>query len=134
MTEEQSATPQFKYSGPGYYRTANGKRALVGQVSEGVLRSLSGIVYEKDNINVEEVIRTWAENGSCYVNSSYDLVDVWVEPVVIEGFLNIYPSSKEGYYVVFYKNKEEADKGDVAYSAPRLSCVYFKTVEGKFDD
>lgn len=82
---------KFKYTGPGYYVTRDGRKALVGEADN---ECLYGVIYDNHTLEANR----WFETGRYYSNRSTtkDLVGPWVEPPKpLELWVNVY---KHGTY------------------------------------
>jgi hypothetical protein len=92
--------------GPGYYRTRDGRKALVGEWHSEFQRYV-GVVMS----DLEVTFATWSAQGICNGSTvarlveNVDLVDVWTEPRKISGWVASYASHRPRG---LYDTKEDA--------------------------
>jgi hypothetical protein len=107
--------------GPGYCRTKDGRKALVGADGERLI----GLIIKPDHSSSSCI---WFGNGTEDMGEPYsenrNLVDVWTEPRKISGWVNVNP---HGWHSVFYDARAQADK---CAMRDRLACIYVSDTEG----
>lgn len=107
---------EFKITGPGFYRTRDGKKAYVAGPAVGEWRFVG--MGNEDNFYKE----LWDADGRRVTGAGTpeDLIAPWTEPKKGTVWVNVYPVS--------HKTKAEAD----AYAQDgRIACVSVNWTEGE---
>ncbi len=102
-----------------FYRTRDGRRAHILAALCGnpnILYPVTGIIDGNDEFV------TWTFSGHNLINSvsNYDLVSEWIEPIKIDGWINVYEDGITSFR--FYQSKEQADQNDYNRS-DRVACI-----------
>ncbi|MGG7581717.1 hypothetical protein [Rhizobium sp. Nf11,1] len=110
-----------------YYRTRDGRKAFVSGTnpfSEGSHIRAIGVVYGNG-------VQGWDLSGafSSLGGHGLDLVDEWVEPKRIKGWLNVYPENDESFDIVKYHPTRE--QADVSALSTRIACIKIDVLEGE---
>lgn len=87
----------FTYTGPGYYVTRDGAKAIVGELRSGAAWFYG---YVENYGGVE-----WTKDGKARTNGYYDLVGPWVEPPKP---LEIWINETQSGTIVTYRSRSTA--------------------------
>lgn len=110
-------TEGFKYTGPGYYVTHDGRKASAAEHNG----QLYGFVFNPDGTSFATKWGINGMDGSTY--GPFYLVGPWIEPRKISGWVNVY----EGGVTPLFATREAAEG---CWPERRLACIYVTGTEG----
>lgn len=107
----------FRISGPGFYRTSDGKKVeITGISAEGYWLGISGFA-----------VGAWLTDGLARSAAVCDIIAPWTEPKKGAVWVNVY-GVRDGVEFLTHGSREAADK----YAEPgRIACVSVNWTEGE---
>lgn len=115
------------------WKTREGHRAIIVSHNDNYEGSTHEFIAARDAGNgyVEFINYTAAGrvHESCIEKNKYDLIEPWKEPVVYEGWVNVYKAAdcEMVNFGALHKTKEQADRKKMY----RIACIQVKVTAGE---
>lgn len=122
--------PKHDFTKPGYYRARSGDKVyVIGMTPQDILAAngqrIIGMFFDHGGSALDR----WSADGRWDCNdlqSSYDLIEPWTDPVVIEGWVNVYKIDDDKLWI--YSTREAADRVSSSYA--RIDCRKIRYTQG----